>query len=118
MSKTKDNLVRILSGIQNNREQLVQQLNNLDEQRKNGSEQLAQFDSLIAMLQVTLSNDEVLASVSDQEVHISKVPLTDASGVAAEASYGGTDDSPADAGAGAPEVPAQPGNADASTETI
>lgn len=63
---TVDALTEVLSSVQQNRLQLTKQLEQLDQQKEVGVKQIQIFDTLIATLQVSLTENNTLALVDAQ----------------------------------------------------
>lgn len=76
MSEVMDSLTGVLSSIQQNRLQLANQMPQIELQLKNATEQLKAFDTLIAALQVVITDEQVLEQVQNQVGANSEVPLT------------------------------------------
>ena len=81
----KELLTDVLSNVIQNAAGLKAQIAQQEEQIAGGKAQLTKFDSLIATLQVSLQNDNVMAAIDTQAAANALISPTDASGAANDA---------------------------------
>jgi hypothetical protein len=106
MVTLKDNLVAVLDQIQSNRAGLVKNIAEQEKQLVSMRGEVGKFDAVIAALQISIADHNVLSAVEQQHEHANKLPLTaPPAGPAAVVGGNGAATQASD-NAGAVEVPA------------
>lgn len=75
MPSTKDHLISVLDQIQQNRAGLLKNISQAETQLLTMRGEVDKFDSVIASLQVSIADHNVLGAVDIQRVHASAHPL-------------------------------------------